>query len=68
METIKKILIFFNDNIKQIRTTILGLINILVILGIAISPIIQEKTNEILTILVSIDAALLTIFLGDAKK
>jgi hypothetical protein len=66
--TFKKILVFFKDNFKQIRTTLLGIINILIVIGVSISPTLQDKINEIFIILVTIDGALLTIFVGDGKK
>lgn len=61
---IKNILIFFKDNIKEIKTTIFGLLNILVVVGISITPALQESINEILSTLVVIDSAVLTMLIG----
>ncbi|NCD07361.1 MAG: hypothetical protein EOL97_14710 [Spirochaetia bacterium] len=61
---IKNILIFFKDNIKEIKTTIFGLLNILVIVGVSVTPVLQESIDEILTALVVIDSAVLTMLIG----
>lgn len=70
MKFIKKILTLLADNIKEVKTTSLGVISILVTLGVITSniPAIQENTVEILTAVSMIAGVVLSIIAKDSKK
>lgn len=63
----KKILEILKNNIKQIKTSVFGILTILIALGVITSniPAIQESTDVILSSLSAIAGAILVIIAKD---
>jgi len=67
--TFKRILEILKNNVKEVRTTVLGVLTILVTLGVRFDLIkLEGETTVIITSLSLIAGSLLVLFYGQTKQ